>query len=369
MAPNKLSAPAKVGLLLKFLFCLLPTGLFNIAKAAVRAWYHKLPFGPALTNAFARPLMANVPPYQIQAIFPGTRDTYLAWSKVDPHTSEPIIETVADGETRILWLRQKKGKNVLLFFHGGGYVMPLSPGHLDWMAHILDETTKAGIELDICVLEYDLIPDSPYPRQMNQAIVSLKHLLASGYAPGNIIFGGDSAGGHLALSLLSHLHHPRPGGADLSTLIKPTEKIKGCFLVSPLASFDVEAGSYQKTLSVDVLGKEVVAKWGDLLVRGSSWYEERSKGYGWGMALDVPEEWWNDLDSVSNILITAGDEEVFWDHNVQLLDVLRRKGKAQVTGCMAAKEAHDVPLMDFMAKRPPGKTTKFITEWIIAQIA
>lgn len=32
--------------------------------------------------------------------------------------------------------------------------MPLSPGHLDWMAYVNDETGKAGVELDLCVLEY-----------------------------------------------------------------------------------------------------------------------------------------------------------------------------------------------------------------------
>ena len=87
---------------------------------------------------------------------------------------------------------------------GGGYVMALSPGHLQWMAYTKDEAAKAGVELDICILEYGsihsirpkrttqrltdpaLIPTHPYPKQMDQAILALKHLLTIGYTPSDV---------------------------------------------------------------------------------------------------------------------------------------------------------------------------------------
>jgi hypothetical protein len=37
---------------------------------------------------------------------------------------------------------------------GGGYVMPLSKGHLDWMEHVRNEASASGIELNVCLLEY-----------------------------------------------------------------------------------------------------------------------------------------------------------------------------------------------------------------------
>lgn len=43
---------------------------------------------------------------------------------------------------------------------GGGYVMPLSKGHLDWMAHVKKEASSSGIELSVCVLEYGSYGDS-----------------------------------------------------------------------------------------------------------------------------------------------------------------------------------------------------------------
>ncbi|KAJ5706569.1 catalytic protein [Penicillium malachiteum] len=214
----------------------------------------------------------------------------------------------------------------------------------------------------------DLIPGTQYPRQMMQAILSLKHLLASGYSPEDIIFGGDSAGGHISLSLLSCLHHRRPQNLNTIYDIELTEPVKGCFLVSPLTSLNLSTESYKKWFSVDVLGKEVVRRWGDLLIKNSPWQDEISNGYGWGMALDVSESWWEGLSSADAILITAGEDEVFRDHIIQLIDLFKRRIKSDVTGYIANKEAHDGPLMDFTAKRAPSLTTQNITHWIIAQL-
>ncbi|KAJ6007297.1 alpha/beta-hydrolase [Penicillium herquei] len=312
--------------------------------------------------------MANLPPKQIHAVMPSTVNTYETWTAGVGDL--PDIDTLADGKTILLWLGRRKAKKVLLFFHGeigGGYVMPLSPGHLEWMAHVKREACKAGIDLDVCVLEYDLIPGTKYPHQMMQAILSLKHLLASGYSPSNIIFGGDSAGGHISLSLLSCLHHRRPRHLNPIYDIEMTEPVKGCFLVSPLTSLNLNTVSFTKSFSVDVLGKEVVGRWGDLLIQDSPWQDEISQGYGWGMALDVPESWWDGLSSVDEILITTGEEEVFRDHVIKLIDVFKRRLSSKVTAYVANKEAHDGPLMDFLAKRAPSLTTQQITQWIIAQ--
>lgn len=34
--------------------------------------------------------------------------------------------------------------------------MPLSEGHLEWMAHVRLEAANAGIQLGVCILEYGL---------------------------------------------------------------------------------------------------------------------------------------------------------------------------------------------------------------------
>lgn len=100
-------------------------------------------------------------------------------------------------------------------------------------------------------------------------------------------------------------------------------------------------------------------------MRNSPWHEEISAGKGWGMALDIPESWWENLDVVDRILVTGGYEEVFSDHVQQLAGVLQRnvaKGEAKLH---MANEAHDGPLMDFVAGRPPSGTTRAITDFVI----
>ncbi|KAH8697700.1 catalytic protein [Talaromyces proteolyticus] len=355
---------------LRFLFTLaffiLPRAAFRIVGAMIRAWQKKLPLGPSIWNGFAGALMANTPPQQLQAILPSTMETYDAWVLSHGASYAEDILT-ADNSTRLLWLGPKKANKVVLFFHGGGYVMPLSDGHMNWMSYVRKKANSAGIELSVCILKYDLIPANPYPRQMMQSIFALKHLLAFGYKPSDIVFGGDSAGGHLSLCLLAHLHRLRPSQLTTDSVIDLSDPIKGCFLVSPLASFNFNTPSYQRWFSADVLSRKVVEEWGVYLVENSPWQDEISSGNGWGMALDVSESWWVGLDAVDGILLTGGYEEVFSDHIQQLGEMLKRNSKGEVTVHMA-NEAHDGPLMDFSAGRPPSATTKAITDFVIASL-
>lgn len=187
-----------------------------------------------------------------------------------------------------------------------------------------------------------------------------------------IIFGGDSAGGHLSLSLLSHLHRPRPVEEDensghLYPPITLDSPVKGCFLVSPLTSLNLTTRSFKERFSVDILSKKIVSRYGEHLIHRSPWHREMLEGHGWGMALDVPETWWEGLDVVDRVLVTAGWEEVFRDHVVQLANVLRRKTRVkQLEWLMAVDEAHDAPLVDFLGKaKPPSTSTDKITEWVI----
>lgn len=136
--------------------------------------------------------------------------------------------------------------------------------------------------------------------------------------------------------------------------------------MSPLASFNFDTPSYKRWLSSDVLSRKVVEEWGDHLVRNSSWYKEISAGKGWGMALDVPESWWENLDVVDRVLVTGGYEEVFCDHVQQLAKMLKKNVAEGEVELYMANEAHDGPLMDFSAGRPPSGTTRAITEFVIA---
>lgn len=101
-----------------------------------------------------------------------------------------------------LWIRPpdvEEGR-VILFFHGGGYVAG-SPQTHKRLASRLAQLARRSVFLPA----YRLAPEHPLPAAFEDACLVWDALLASGYAPQDISLGGDSAGGGLALSLLSEL--------------------------------------------------------------------------------------------------------------------------------------------------------------------
>lgn len=114
---RRISAFVKLRLLLKLVFYILPRAAVTVTGAIVRSWLRKLPLGPAIRNAFAGTLMANIPPVQLQAVLSTTFDTYNAWTLA--RGDSPRVDVLsADNSTRLLWLGPAKPNKVVLFFHG-----------------------------------------------------------------------------------------------------------------------------------------------------------------------------------------------------------------------------------------------------------
>ena len=65
--------------------------------------------------------------------------------------------------TRILWLGDtwQPGKRLLLYFHGGGYVLPMLYGYLDFLAHVKAQAENTALRDSLCVavVEYGI----PHP--------------------------------------------------------------------------------------------------------------------------------------------------------------------------------------------------------------
>ena len=65
---------------------------------------------------------------------------------------------------------------------------------------------KAGYQNPaIFSLEYTLVPDGVYPKQVNEVVQGYRHVLDVAKDPSKVCVGGDSAGGALILSLLQVL--------------------------------------------------------------------------------------------------------------------------------------------------------------------
>lgn len=116
------------------------------------------------------------------------------------------------------WLEhagQRDGK-LLLYLHGGAYVLGSCDSHRHLVSHIARE---AGIRA--LLPEYRLAPEHPFPAAVEDATRCYRTLLEQGYAPGDIVIAGDSAGGGLTMATLLNLREvglPQPA---LGCLLSP----------------------------------------------------------------------------------------------------------------------------------------------------
>ncbi|MGB7322186.1 MAG: alpha/beta hydrolase [Albidovulum sp.] len=111
--------------------------------------------------------------------------------------SEPAAQAVPS----LFWFTPPQaGPKVLLYFHGGGYIAGSPHSHRGLLAAL---ARSSGVE--VCVPRYRFAPEHPFPAAQDDALAAWRRLRVMGYAPGDIAVAGDSAGGGLALSLLSRL--------------------------------------------------------------------------------------------------------------------------------------------------------------------
>ena len=103
------------------------------------------------------------------------------------------------GGVPALWTKPGQGP-MILYFHGGGYVMGNPRTHAALGLYL---TRKTG--LPVCLPDYRLAPEHPFPAAFDDACKVWDTLRARGYGASQIVLAGDSAGGGLALALLAHL--------------------------------------------------------------------------------------------------------------------------------------------------------------------
>jgi acetyl esterase/lipase len=94
--------------------------------------------------------------------------------------------------------RDASERRVILYFHGGGYIVGSTRTHRALAAHLADASGCAVFALD-----YRLAPEHPHPAALDDAEAAF-HALAAEFD--EVVLGGDSAGGGLAIALAIRLH-------------------------------------------------------------------------------------------------------------------------------------------------------------------
>jgi epsilon-lactone hydrolase len=181
-------------------------------------------------------------------------------------------------------------RNVVLYFHGGVYVMGdaiLAAG----LASQIGRRTDARV----ISVDYRLAPEHPYPAAVDDALAAYGGLLHDGIAPSDIAFAGESAGGGLAIATLVNARDhelPLPAAA---------------FVMSPYADLTLAGATMETRREVDPLMslEALQARVGDY-----------TSGHDAALGLISPV--FADLSGLPPLIIQAGSHEVLLDDAVRL---------------------------------------------------
>lgn len=91
--------------------------------------------------------------------------------------------------------RASRGDRHIIYFHGGGFILPMLEAHWTLVAALVDAT---GASLTVPL--YDVVPESGHLNADRLADGAFSRV-AQDWAPERVTLCGDSAGGHMALAL------------------------------------------------------------------------------------------------------------------------------------------------------------------------
>ncbi|KDQ60391.1 hypothetical protein JAAARDRAFT_67935 [Jaapia argillacea MUCL 33604] len=303
---------------------------------------------------------------QLQYIRPPTDEAYATWCQLNE--IKPRTEVLVDG-TKAHWLGDKYADNVLVYFHGGGFVLPATEAYFQFLWETIQKVKWEGREVAVLLLSYDLAPGAQYPRQLQQAVTLLHHLIHNLHKdPSNIILAGDSAGGNLTLAILSHIIHPHPSSSIPE--LRLSKPLRGAILISPWVSFSTTAHSFTRNYYRDGFPPAAVTSWSSQFLGSSPTdpYNEPSSALpGWWQPLAQKEV-------INEVLIVSGEQEMLVDDIRDFTTRFKKDlgggtGPVVVQDFVVEGEAHAQPITELeMGYKEPGKESMIVREWICSRL-
>jgi monoterpene epsilon-lactone hydrolase len=181
-------------------------------------------------------------------------------------------------------------RHVVLYFHGGVYVMGDAFLAADLASQVGRRTRARVISVD-----YRLAPEHPYPAAVDDALAAYQALLDNGAAPSDIVLAGESAGGGLAIATLVNA---RDHGLPLPA---------AAFAMSPYADLTLAGPTMDTKHDAD-----------PLLSRENLQARVPDYTAGQDAALGLISPVFADLSGLPPLVIQAGTHEVLLDDAVRL---------------------------------------------------
>ena len=181
-------------------------------------------------------------------------------------------------------------RHVVLYFHGGVYVM----GDAFLAADLASQVGRRA-DAKVFSVDYRLAPEHPYPAAVDDALAAYEALLRNGTAPSDIAFAGESAGGGLAIATLVNA---RDHGLPLPA---------AAYVMSPYADLTLAGTTMETRREVDpLLSRENL--------------QPRITDYtsGQDAALGLISPIFADLSGLPPLIIQAGTHEVLLDDALRL---------------------------------------------------
>ena len=192
------------------------------------------------------------------------------------------------------WLTPKNrmdGK-LLLYLHGGGYVIGGCDMHRQMVSHI----ARAG-RIRALLPEYRLAPEHKFPAAIDDAVAIYRSLLEMGIKAEDIVFAGDSAGGGLTVATMLAL---RDAGDPLPA---------AAVLLSPFLDVAGSGASMQTRVEKDPWFHPE-----DLLVIADYYCEPHQRRF----PLISPV--FADIEGLSPMFIQVGDDEILLSDSERIAD-------------------------------------------------
>jgi len=214
---------------------------------------------------------------------------------VSPVPEDVTCSPVVAGGVPCEWVHApaaEESGRVLLYLHGGGYVIGSIATH-----RLLAARLSAAAGARVLVAGYRLAPEHPFPAAVDDAVAAYRWLLARGVAGRSIGLAGDSAGAGLALAATVRA---RDEGESLPGAL-------ACF--SPWVDLALRGG----TMVTRAEGEAVVPP--ALL---SGWAAAYLSGADATAPLASPL--YADLRALPPMLVLVGTEEVLYDDAARLVE-------------------------------------------------